>query len=257
MLHRGRLFEYQLLGQPLVTYDSDVCISCSGRNQLEQQHLFGPQCPTSPLLPPRKAPLEDLIYTTCTDPIPQPAAARTPRLLPALGCSLGTCLTSLFKDYIHRVLRHRAWTGNALQKLIKDSAVDARSKLLSNGGRLLHEVQYLWFLNIEKYRAPETDLFGPQCPTSPLLPPRKAPLEDLIYTTCTDPIPQPAAARTPRLLPALGCSLGTCLTSLFKDYIHRVLRHRAWTLVTECSSCTTSLYLLRLDHPSTGSTVAL
>ncbi|KZV57270.1 hypothetical protein F511_33061 [Dorcoceras hygrometricum] len=43
------------------------------------------------------------------------------------------------------------------------------------------------------------DQFGLQCPTSPLLPLRKAPLEDLIYTTCTDPIPQPAAARTPRL----------------------------------------------------------
>ncbi|KZV15892.1 hypothetical protein F511_14531 [Dorcoceras hygrometricum] len=41
---------------------------------------FGLQCPTSPLLPPRKVPLEDLIYTSCTDPIPQPAAARTPRL---------------------------------------------------------------------------------------------------------------------------------------------------------------------------------
>ncbi|KZV39784.1 hypothetical protein F511_30207 [Dorcoceras hygrometricum] len=61
-----------------------------------------------------------------------------------------------------------------------------------------YEVQYLWFLNI-KNRAPETDLFGLQCPTSPLLPPRKVSLEDLIYTSCTDPIPQPAAARTPRL----------------------------------------------------------
>ncbi|KZV23846.1 hypothetical protein F511_30717 [Dorcoceras hygrometricum] len=41
---------------------------------------FGLQCPTSPLLPPRKVLLEDLIYTSCTEPIPQPAAARTPRL---------------------------------------------------------------------------------------------------------------------------------------------------------------------------------
>ncbi|KZV32087.1 hypothetical protein F511_32979 [Dorcoceras hygrometricum] len=41
---------------------------------------FGLQCPTYPLLPHRKVPLEDLIYTSCTDPIPQPAAARTPRL---------------------------------------------------------------------------------------------------------------------------------------------------------------------------------
>ncbi|KZV55132.1 hypothetical protein F511_29943 [Dorcoceras hygrometricum] len=41
---------------------------------------FGFQCPTSPLLPPRKVPLEYLIHTSCTDPIPQPAAARTPRL---------------------------------------------------------------------------------------------------------------------------------------------------------------------------------
>ncbi|KZV21942.1 formin-like protein 11 [Dorcoceras hygrometricum] len=28
----------------------------------------------------RKVPLEDLIYTSCTEPIPQPASARTPRL---------------------------------------------------------------------------------------------------------------------------------------------------------------------------------
>ncbi|KZV24118.1 hypothetical protein F511_41442 [Dorcoceras hygrometricum] len=45
-----------------------------------QHAQFGPQCPTSPLLPPQKAPLENLIYTTCKDPIPQPAAVRTPRL---------------------------------------------------------------------------------------------------------------------------------------------------------------------------------
>ncbi|KZV40807.1 hypothetical protein F511_16539 [Dorcoceras hygrometricum] len=29
-----------------------------------------------------------------------------------------------------------------------------------------------------QFRAPETDLFGAQSPTSPLLPPRKVPLED-------------------------------------------------------------------------------
>ncbi|KZV29162.1 ATP binding protein [Dorcoceras hygrometricum] len=32
------------------------------------------------LIPPRKVPLEDLIYTSCTDPIQQPAAARTHKL---------------------------------------------------------------------------------------------------------------------------------------------------------------------------------
>ncbi|KZV41432.1 hypothetical protein F511_19676 [Dorcoceras hygrometricum] len=40
MLQGGRMFEYQLLGQPLVTSDSDVCIIFSGRNQLEQQHFL-------------------------------------------------------------------------------------------------------------------------------------------------------------------------------------------------------------------------
>ncbi|KZV13708.1 putative glycosyltransferase [Dorcoceras hygrometricum] len=67
------------------------------------------------------------------------------------------------------------------------------ARCLSQGGAIPLVLEHL------KARAPETDLFGPQCPTSPLLPPRKVPLEDLIYTSCTDPIPQPAAARTPRL----------------------------------------------------------
>ncbi|KZV58435.1 hypothetical protein F511_31270 [Dorcoceras hygrometricum] len=39
-----------------------------------------------PFLRSGKDPLEDLIYTSCTDPIQQPAAARTPRLYTALGC---------------------------------------------------------------------------------------------------------------------------------------------------------------------------
>ncbi|KZV51655.1 glycerophosphodiester phosphodiesterase-like protein [Dorcoceras hygrometricum] len=63
-----------------------ICNVCSSSAEFQYNTpsicfwKFGPQCPTSPLLPPRKAPLEDLIYTTCTDPIPQPAAARNPRL---------------------------------------------------------------------------------------------------------------------------------------------------------------------------------
>ncbi|KZV55131.1 la-related protein 1B-like [Dorcoceras hygrometricum] len=56
---------------------------------------FGLQCPTSPLLPPRKVPLEDLIYTSCTDQIPQPAAARTPRLQPS-------AVTHLFYAYVRK-----------------------------------------------------------------------------------------------------------------------------------------------------------
>ncbi|KZV31281.1 hypothetical protein F511_41148 [Dorcoceras hygrometricum] len=64
-------------------------------------------------------------------------------------------------------------------------------------------------------KAPETDLFGLQCPTSPLLPPRKVPLEDLIYTSCTDPIPQPAAARTPRL------HQPSTVTHLFYAYVRK------------------------------------
>ncbi|KZV33409.1 hypothetical protein F511_02169 [Dorcoceras hygrometricum] len=57
---------------------------------------FGLQCPASPLLPPRKVPLEDLIYTSCTDPIPQPAAARTPRLHQPLA------VTHLFYAYVRK-----------------------------------------------------------------------------------------------------------------------------------------------------------
>ncbi|KZV15593.1 hypothetical protein F511_42964 [Dorcoceras hygrometricum] len=65
-------------------------VSWFGRHHLRGEPLrndqfwsfscFGLQCPTSRLLPHRKVPLEDLIYTSCTDPIPQPAAARNPRL---------------------------------------------------------------------------------------------------------------------------------------------------------------------------------
>ncbi|KZV26536.1 hypothetical protein F511_35216 [Dorcoceras hygrometricum] len=43
----------------------------------------------------RKVPLEDLIYTSCTDPIPQPAAARTPRLYQPSAVHSITCLTPL------------------------------------------------------------------------------------------------------------------------------------------------------------------
>ncbi|KZV52903.1 abc transporter family protein [Dorcoceras hygrometricum] len=57
---------------------------------------FGLQCPTSPLIPPRKVPLEDLIYTSCTDPIPQPAAARTPRL------HQPSAVTHLFYAYVRK-----------------------------------------------------------------------------------------------------------------------------------------------------------
>ncbi|KZV53556.1 hypothetical protein F511_27105 [Dorcoceras hygrometricum] len=51
----------------------------------------------------RKVPLEYLIYTSCTDPIPQTAAVRTPRLHQPSAVYIRTCLTSLFKDYRHRV----------------------------------------------------------------------------------------------------------------------------------------------------------
>ncbi|KZV26866.1 hypothetical protein F511_29489 [Dorcoceras hygrometricum] len=56
---------------------------------------FGYKYPTSPLLPPRKVPLEDLIYTSCTDPIRQPAAARTPRIHQPSAVHSITCLTPL------------------------------------------------------------------------------------------------------------------------------------------------------------------
>ncbi|KZV35664.1 glycerophosphoryl diester phosphodiesterase 3 [Dorcoceras hygrometricum] len=57
----------------------------------------------SPLLPPRKVPLEDLIYTSCTDPIQQPAAARTPRLYTSLRLCQSLVLRLYEKGYEHRV----------------------------------------------------------------------------------------------------------------------------------------------------------
>ncbi|KZV47083.1 hypothetical protein F511_07870 [Dorcoceras hygrometricum] len=44
----------------------------------------------------KKVPLEDLIYTSCTDPIPQPAAARTPRL------HQPSAVTHLFYAYVRK-----------------------------------------------------------------------------------------------------------------------------------------------------------
>ncbi|KZV50095.1 flagellar associated protein 253 [Dorcoceras hygrometricum] len=44
-----------------------------------------------------KVPLEDLLFTSCTDPIPQPAAARTPRL------HQPSAVTHLFYAYVRKV----------------------------------------------------------------------------------------------------------------------------------------------------------
>ncbi|KZV57400.1 hypothetical protein F511_11252 [Dorcoceras hygrometricum] len=88
------------------TDSADVIFSLAFQPRLDEQTTvatcwfplrdFGLQCPTSPLLPPRKVPLEDLIYTTCTDPIPQPAAARTPRLHEP------SIVTHLFYAYVRK-----------------------------------------------------------------------------------------------------------------------------------------------------------
>ncbi|KZV43292.1 ATP synthase subunit gamma, mitochondrial-like [Dorcoceras hygrometricum] len=67
-----------------------------GLAQQQTSNKFGHQCPTSPILPPRKVPLEDLIYTSCTDPITQPAAARTPRL------HQPSAVTHLFYAYVRK-----------------------------------------------------------------------------------------------------------------------------------------------------------
>ncbi|KZV39923.1 hypothetical protein F511_26919 [Dorcoceras hygrometricum] len=78
--------------------------------------------------------------------------------------------------------------------------------------------------------------FGHQCPTSPLLPPRKVPLEDLIYTSCTDPIPQPAAARTHRL------HQPSTVTHLFYAYVRKATDTEfnvfvlGWHLILVCDS---------------------
>ncbi|KZV36077.1 hypothetical protein F511_23274 [Dorcoceras hygrometricum] len=308
---------------------------------------FGLQCPTSPLLPPRKVPLEDLIYTSCTDPIPQPAAARTPRLhqpsavthlfyayvrkatdtefnvfmfgrdrillfaqllsflrhntsrnswftfiaiagkkclrlvvqtlvlqpgdVLASGCPAGACVWITQRLVIfnlskrHRLLYILDWLNNCSSRLDAQTTVALDCMYCSLRLVLIFDAQRLLTadcddiiadviiadpstdsadvtaadpsccaipLVLEHYnRAPETDLnvntinhkgmydvvclwkFGLQCPTSPLLPPRKVPLEDLIYTSCTDPIPQPAAARTPRL------HQPSAVTHLFYAYV--------------------------------------
>ncbi|KZV15858.1 lipid transfer-like protein VAS [Dorcoceras hygrometricum] len=88
-----------------------------------------------------KDPLEDLIYTSCTDPIQQPAAARTPRLYTS-----------------PRLLNYKEIT------------------LLFVYGSSDINILHLHFFRSGKDA-----------------------IEYLIYTSCTDPIQQPAAARTPRL----------------------------------------------------------
>ncbi|KZV43896.1 hypothetical protein F511_34951 [Dorcoceras hygrometricum] len=83
-----------------VTAKAQIFISPISSHVLKMSHRaslqFGLQCPTSPLLPHRKVPLEDLIYTSCTDPIPQPAAARTPRL------HQPSAVTHLFYAYVRK-----------------------------------------------------------------------------------------------------------------------------------------------------------
>ncbi|KZV21052.1 hypothetical protein F511_31548 [Dorcoceras hygrometricum] len=187
---------------------------------------FGHQCPTSPLLPPRKVPLEDLIYTSCTDPIPQPAAARTPRL------HQPSTVTHLFYAYVRKTTNTEfniVVLGRDLILLTAESFSSVHSRITvlcstadsadvkvadppvvstADPDFLLLQLVHL------SLSAPAVD-FGHQCPTSPLLPPRKVPLEDLIYISCTDPIPQPAAARTPRL------HHPSAVTNLFYAYVRK------------------------------------
>ncbi|KZV57329.1 hypothetical protein F511_36003 [Dorcoceras hygrometricum] len=94
-------------------------------------HASGPH-PIPPPNDPKKVPLEDLIYTSCTDPIPQPVAARTPRL------HQPSTVTHLFYTYVRKAtntefnivvlvrinLTH--WE-NASTKADEDSAVDTHS----------------------------------------------------------------------------------------------------------------------------------
>ncbi|KZV46686.1 TMV resistance protein N-like [Dorcoceras hygrometricum] len=79
---------------------------------------FGLQCPTSPLLPPRKAPLEDLIHTICTDPIPQPAAVRTPR----------TTSPRLFTRNLFNVFLQRLHTQSFTSLFISEASSPVRGK---------------------------------------------------------------------------------------------------------------------------------
>ncbi|KZV26507.1 2-hydroxyisoflavanone dehydratase-like [Dorcoceras hygrometricum] len=119
-----------------------------------------------------KDPLEDLIYTSCTDPIQQPAAVRTPRLYTS---------PRLCQSLVLLLLNHKDFT---LLFVYGSSDIN--------------------ILHLRFFRS------------------GKDPLEDLIYTSCTDPIQQPAAARTPRLYtsPRLCQSLILCLCE--KAYKHRV-----------------------------------
>ncbi|KZV15859.1 hypothetical protein F511_09477 [Dorcoceras hygrometricum] len=128
-----------------------------------------------------KDPLEDLIYTSCTDPIQQPAAARTPRLYtsPRLCQSLVLCL-------FHSRITVLCSTADSADVKVADPSVvstaDPDFLLLQLEGKL----------------------------------------EDLIYTSCTDPIQQPAAARTPRLYTSPRLCQSLALRLCEKGYKHRV-----------------------------------
>ncbi|KZV38439.1 protein phosphatase 2c [Dorcoceras hygrometricum] len=81
---------------------------------------------------------------------------------------------------------------------------------------------------------------------------RKVPLEYLIYTSCTDPIPQPAAARTPRLYQPstvtqslvlrLSCDWIYCSLQLDDRLVKICLQLVVHTLVLKCLRLLTADY---------------
>ncbi|KZV26503.1 hypothetical protein F511_24396 [Dorcoceras hygrometricum] len=122
-------------------------------------------------------PLEDLIYTSCTDPIQQPAAARNPRLYtsPWLCQSLVLRLNITFSHETCAIPSETVQRARLTPTQINTVNHNEITLLFVYGSSDIN------ILHLPFFRS------------------GKDPLEDLIYTSCTDPIQQPATARTPRL----------------------------------------------------------
>ncbi|KZV21033.1 eukaryotic translation initiation factor 2D-like [Dorcoceras hygrometricum] len=153
----------------------------------------------SPLLPPRKVPLEDLIYTSCTDPIPQPAAARTPRL------HQPSAVTHLFYAYVRKATDTKFnvavlgrdlllyWLATGSDDITADVIIALAFQLVQARLAIITAAENVLLSYSQKKNQKENVTSKAQIFISPIsshvLSPSLAP----------DPIPQPAAARTPRL----------------------------------------------------------
>ncbi|KZV31851.1 hypothetical protein F511_44325 [Dorcoceras hygrometricum] len=113
----------------------------NNRIRYDTQHIcfwkFGPQCPTSPLLPPRKDPLEDLILQLVYRPNPTASSfshtveavvhLRSLGVLTAAGCGIGSvsgALIILFVQEQRAIAAQVLAARKILKSFIKSAAAD-------------------------------------------------------------------------------------------------------------------------------------